>query len=233
MAENRFAKYVQAAPAGDPVIARDPYKASAEARAGQDQEFERERLGIERERLGIARQDAQRQQQETTEKRGKLDQSRRDAADTLERVFHQLTDVAKSARDGWGDTGRGGAFVRGLPTAMSAGSDAYDLQRMIDTVDANSAFSALQKMRDNSPTGGALGQVTEKELELLKSSIVSLDPNQSQEQLMKNIVKAKQEYVRMLRRVDPERAQRFIKPSAGQKAPAKRLRYNPATGELE
>jgi len=43
-------------------------------------------------------------------------------------------------------------------------------------------------MRDNSPTGGALGQVSEFENRLLQSVRGSLDPNQSQDQLRNNLL---------------------------------------------
>ena len=241
MAENRFAKYVtQAAPAGDPVIASDPYKRAAETRANEDQEIERERLRMERERLGLARQEAAGKAAEAGEKAKKYERAKQDSLDTLGRVFNQLTDVAKAARDGWATTGRAGAFVRALPDVMSAGSDAVDLDELIDTVDANNAFAALQEMRDNSPTGGALGQVAVQELEMLKKTITSLKTRQSKQQLMENIVKAKKEYAGMMRRIDPVAAGKYMRPHGtkpdGTRRSAttpKRLKYNPETGELE
>ena len=57
-----------------------------------------------------------------------------------------------------------------------AGTDARELASKVDTIQANLAFDELEKMRKNSPTGGALGQVTEMELRLLKSAVSGLDP---------------------------------------------------------
>lgn len=55
-------------------------------------------------------------------------------------------------------------------------TDARSLRGLLKTIEANLAFDRLQKMRDESKTGGALGQVSNIELELLKSSVASLDP---------------------------------------------------------
>ncbi len=211
------------APAGDPVIARDPYKQAAEARAQSGESRDDERLALERQRLALEQGKAARDQADVNDKAEKTDRSKRTALESMEKVFHQLTDVAKAARDGWATTGRSGALVRGLPNVMSAGSDAYDLQRLIDTVDAKNAFDALQEMRNNSPTGGALGQVSERELDLLKATVASLDPNQSKEQLMQNIIKAKQTYVGMMSRVDPHFAERFIRHKPAGKSSANRV----------
>ena len=49
-------------------------------------------------------------------------------------------------------------------------------------------------MRDSSPTGGALGQVSERELGFLQSTLVALDPNMGDEELIKGLEKVKQHY---------------------------------------
>jgi len=50
------------------------------------------------------------------------------------------------------------------------------LSNKVDTLKANLSFDRLQKMRDESKTGGALGQVSNIELRLLGSALASLDP---------------------------------------------------------
>ena len=55
-------------------------------------------------------------------------------------------------------------------------SEEQSVNNAVDTLKANVAFDRLQKMRDNSKTGGALGQVSEKELRLLEANLASLDP---------------------------------------------------------
>jgi len=54
-------------------------------------------------------------------------------------------------------------------------SDAREMKTYVDTLQANLAFDRLQEMRDNSKTGGALGQVSNIELNLLQSSVSALD----------------------------------------------------------
>lgn len=56
-----------------------------------------------------------------------------------------------------------------------AGTTAFSLARKIDTIQANLSFDRIAEMRKNSPTGGALGQVSERELSLLGAAVVALD----------------------------------------------------------
>ena len=67
------------------------------------------------------------------------------------------------------------------------GSDAHDTANAIDTIEASIGFDRLQKMRDDSPTGGALGQVSNIELALLRKSLGSLKQSSSRAQFVKNL----------------------------------------------
>lgn len=82
----------------------------------------------------------------------------------------------------WGTTGWRGVVGNYLP-----GSDAYNLKELIMGIKANVGFDHLQQMRDNSPTGGALGQVSEQENRLLQSVLGSLENSQSEDQLRFNL----------------------------------------------
>ena len=55
-------------------------------------------------------------------------------------------------------------------------TDARQMETYVQTLRSNLAFDRLQKMRDRSKTGGALGQVSNIELKLLESSVAALDP---------------------------------------------------------
>ena len=68
-------------------------------------------------------------------------------------------------------------------------SDAKDFSADLDTLKANIAFDALTAMREASKTGGALGQVSERELALLEATLASLDQKQSPENFSKNLQK--------------------------------------------
>jgi len=62
-----------------------------------------------------------------------------------------------------------------------------NLQATLDTVKANLGFQELKKMRFESPTGGALGQVAVKEIEFLQSTVASMRADQGEEQLDANL----------------------------------------------
>lgn len=64
---------------------------------------------------------------------------------------------------------------------------AHDLSKTLDTVKANIALDRLQSMRQNSPTGGALGNVSDNDLLLLKAVEGSLEQSQSKEQFLYNL----------------------------------------------
>jgi hypothetical protein len=66
-----------------------------------------------------------------------------------------------------------------------------DLRETLATIRANIGFDKLQDMRNNSPTGGALGQVSDTENKLLQAVQGSLDQGQSPAQLRENLVNIK------------------------------------------
>lgn len=89
-----------------------------------------------------------------------------------------------------------GAFGRAL-TSFIPGSEARDLNAQLTTVKALIGFDQLQKMREASPTGGALGQVSERELAFLQSVAGSLDTGQSTEQLVGTLGRIKESFQRL------------------------------------
>lgn len=79
--------------------------------------------------------------------------------------------------------------VTGLGSLGSAipGTAWADIAAKLDTLKARSAFGALQEMRANSPTGGALGSVSERELYLLQNAETQLQNSQSPESLLQSL----------------------------------------------
>ena len=67
------------------------------------------------------------------------------------------------------------------------GTDSYNINKDLDTIKAIIGFSKLQEMRDASKTGGALGQISDRENQLLQSVLGSLDIGQSPEQFKQNL----------------------------------------------
>jgi hypothetical protein len=85
-----------------------------------------------------------------------------------------------------------GLVGKGL--AMIPGEPAYDLASSLESITAGLAFDKLQDMRNNSPTGGALGNVSNQELTSLKTAIANLKQSQSYEQFVKNLKDVKTRY---------------------------------------
>ena len=67
------------------------------------------------------------------------------------------------------------AGVIGGSLSWVPGTDMLALGITLDTLKANLGFDRLQAMREASPTGGALGQVSEKELDLLVRAAGAID----------------------------------------------------------
>lgn len=129
----------------------------------------------------------------------------------------------------WDSTGLIGQVLGGV-----AGTKAFDLRETAKTVKANLGFAELQAMRDASPTGGALGQVAVQELESLQSTLASLNPDQSEDQLRENLNKVREllERQKTYRRMASEA--KFGTPApSGANAPEGVWVYNPASGKLE
>ena len=90
-------------------------------------------------------------------------------------VLKNVNSMQAMLSDGtFGETGVGGKVMQGLGY-LGVQSDRIALQGYLKNIVANLGFDKLQQMRDLSPTGGALGQVTEIELELLQSAVANID----------------------------------------------------------
>jgi hypothetical protein len=91
-------------------------------------------------------------------------------------------------------TGVFGKIMSNIP-----GTAAYNFDRDLDTVKSNIGFDRLQQMRNQSPTGGAVGQVSDTENRLLQSTLASLDPGQDADQVKANLGRIRDEYALRLR----------------------------------
>jgi hypothetical protein len=101
------------------------------------------------------------------------------SASTAQRAISSV-DEALNTIDSAG-TGFGGLLSK-VP-----GTKTRDFNALLDTIKANVGFNELSRMRAASPTGGALGQVSERENVLLQSVLGSLDIYQSKETLRQNL----------------------------------------------
>ena len=108
-----------------------------------------------------------------------------DDIDRLQRILDESTLPVTGA----------GSLLKSIP-----GSNAYDASQLIETIVANVGFDRLQQMREASPTGGALGAVSERELSTLQAVLGSLDQSQSQAQLEYNLSRLEELYVEIIRK---------------------------------
>lgn len=127
--------------------------------------------------VGQAKTDVERAAAEPKAYAGLQDQAR--ASDLVISTIDKILGDGTAQNPGlvsWDSSGFG-ANLGGLK-----GTKAHDLQAALDLIRSNIGFAELAKMRENSPTGGALGAVSERENALLQSTLGSLDPGQSPDQ---------------------------------------------------
>jgi len=109
--------------------------------------------------------------------------------DTLRQNENVMRKAQRAGQNiGFTTTGATGALFGMIP-----GTGAYDQKATVETLQADAAFSTLQRMRDASKTGGALGNVSERELDLLMGAVGNLKIGQSEEQFRNNLA----EYVNL------------------------------------
>lgn len=118
--------------------------------------------------------------------------------DTLDTVIPQVEADINSTLNRWIGMGGSRTGLLGQIFSQIGGTGARDLEANIETIISNIGFDRLQKMREDSPTGGALGSVSERELSQLNSAIANLMTDQSPEQLLVNLKRVRQHYQRAL-----------------------------------
>ncbi len=120
-----------------------------------------------------------------TKARQRLDNVEAQASTVIDEV-----DNALAMAEEWWATGFPGWVSGNVPWETAAGT----LQAHLEAVKANIGFDKLQAMRELSPTGGALGQVSDFENRLLQATQGKLDPTQPA--VMKaNLARVRQRYL--------------------------------------
>ena len=82
-----------------------------------------------------------------------------------------------------------GSLLRFVP-----GTTAHDLDKTLDSIRANVSFDQLNAMRQASPTGGALGNVSNQENTKLEAALGSLEQSQSEAQFLRNLERVESIY---------------------------------------
>lgn len=107
------------------------------------------------------------------------------------------------------------------------GTNAYDVSALTQTIRANIGFDRLQQMREASPTGGALGQVSNQELSTLQAVLGNLDQSQSQQQFEYNLRRLGEIYTDIMRKFSAyPNAAEFGVQAPATPASGNRIRYN-------
>lgn len=86
-----------------------------------------------------------------------------------------------------------GAINRGIFKILP-GTDSRDLNKAVQSIQALIGFDELDKMRQASPTGGALGQISEREIDFLQALKGSIDTSQSDEVLRNNLERVQRSF---------------------------------------
>ena len=127
-------------------------------------------------------------------------------------------------------TGFFGNIMKAVP-----GTPAHDTSASINTIEAAIGFDRLQAMRDASPTGGALGQVSEMELKHLNASLGSLRQSSSREQFAANLAQVKKHYMSTVAAIKAQQYE-YAKMNGltipDQGSPSGEVTFDPATGKF-
>lgn len=92
-------------------------------------------------------------------------------------------------------TGITGAVATGVPSSARK-----DAEAMVRSIRANLGFDRLAQMRAESPTGGALGNITEQELAYLQSTMGEVSLDQSDKAVLANLTRLEKIYKEIMRK---------------------------------
>lgn len=141
-----------------------------------------------------------------------------EAAKEIARVIAAAAAAKRLSQTGLFATGFGSGTARSISDATPAGTVAG----LVDTIASNTAFDRLQRMREESPTGGALGSITENELKLLQSTIANIDPTKSDADFQRSMNVIMDKYADTYRKLggDPALIQQQYEMRTGEKLPS-------------
>lgn len=83
----------------------------------------------------------------------------------------------------------------GQALSFIPGTQSHDVSALLDTIKGNIGFDKLQQLRESSPTGGALGQVSNYEIQNLQAVLGSLKQSQTADQFSKNLKRLRNVYL--------------------------------------
>lgn len=123
-------------------------------------------------------------------------------------VLEDIDRAAKLAEGSW-TTG-----LRGVVAAKIPGTPAFNLVKTLDTIKANIGFDKLSEMRKASPTGGALGSISDFENRQLQSTLGNLENSQDKAQFQYNLARLKKVYTAIVHGIrNPDGTVRALAPA--------------------
>lgn len=133
--------------------------------------------------------------------------------ESSERQLQNAIDVLTEAEGmvSWDSTGIVGQAMRG-----TGGTAAFNLEQQLEPVRAILSFENLAEMRRNSATGGALGSIAVRELELLGNTVRSLNTAQGTPQMRSAIVAVREQMQRTVAAIRAAREEMGQAPEAQQ-----------------
>lgn len=123
---------------------------------------------------------------------------------TFREPIDKILTVIDAAANSHRMTRQGGLASNPLGRVIGAkipGTAPKNLTGYLDTIGANTAFETLQQMRQDSPTGGAVGNVSDSDMRLLRSTIASLDPAQGTEKFQRDLSTVLRSYQKVLYKI--------------------------------
>jgi hypothetical protein len=122
------------------------------------------------------------------------------AADVVSEDIASLRSLIKNQKFADPVTGIGGAIVGEKGGVLAAGSARRTAEERVKTIKANIGFDRLQQMRNESPTGGALGNVSNFEVELLQSVLGSINLDQRPDAILAQLTRLDKIYGDIMRK---------------------------------
>lgn len=115
---------------------------------------------------------------------------------SLDQTHKTIAEAYELSQTGAGGPIEGIGWVASAKNIAGSGKS-KELNNLVSTIKASLSISNLRKMREESKTGGAVGNVSDKDLELLGSDVANLDTTLSEPELRKRLVKVGQSVARM------------------------------------
>ena len=141
--------------------------------------------------------EVERENQAAAEASGKVQQRKKTTAtvvlDDISRIRKIVNNDTEIPLFGSTTTGLAGGLLSRVDSTQAGA-----VRNMLDTIRSNIGFDKLQSMREESPTGGAVGQVSNLENRLMQATFGALVQSQSKEQFLYNLERVEKIYDRII-----------------------------------